>query len=256
MTTDSQLAHIEITAADFLSGAGTIPTNNANNCSLNRSWTPPATFLEWAQRGFADADDHGLANTITYAKRAACCRIDRLIHNYHLRRLHRAPFPAKIEALEGVGLDIPSVIQELIINPRNELEHDYIPADRNTARRALDIAKLFLAATDAIDAQESIIALNMNMLYSHGTKDGERRVTFDGWSGGPMLFMDIFGEPQTAKIVDGANGEVTYTGLANFSKTQAVQLAGILHSHYSNSNRGSSGTGCFFYTEIKRLAGF
>jgi len=256
MTADTQLTHTEIAAADFLSAAGTIPTNNANTCSLNDRWISPATFLEWAQRGFADADDYGLANTITYAKRAVCCRIDRLIRNYHLWRLHRTPFPAKIAALEDVGLGIPSVIQELIINPRNELEHDYIPADPDTARRSLDIARLFLTATDTTDAQEAIIVLSMNMLCSHGTKDGEQRVTFDGWSGGPMLFMDIFGEPQAAKIVDSEKGEVLYTKLADFTQRQAVQLAGILHSHYLNDNHGSSGTGRFFYTEIKRLAGF
>lgn len=256
MDVGTELARTEIAAEDFLSGARTIPANNANTYSLNYHWTKPATFLDWSRRGFNGADDYGLANAICYAKRAACCRIDRIIRNYHLHRLHRSLFPAKIEALEGVGIDIPSVIQELIINPRNELEHEYIPADADTARRALDIATLFLTATDSTDSQESVIALNMNMLYSHGSKDSQQFVTFDGWSGGPMLFMDVFAEPHTAKIVHGDKGEVLYTEMANFTQQQAVQLASILHSHFSMQNRSSSGTGKFFYTEIKKLAGF
>ena len=248
------LSRTEIAAQDFLTAARAIRANNANTCSLNRHWTKPATYLEWARRGFRDADDYGLANAITYAKRAACCRIDRLIHNYHLQRLHRASFPEKIQALERIGIDIPSVIQELIINPRNELEHDYVPADAGTARRALDIAMLFLTATDSVDSQESIIALNMNMLYTHAINHGEERVTFDGWSKGAMLFMDIFAEPQTAKIVDGEHREVRYVELAKFTRQEAIELASILHGPYSLQNR-SGGASPFFYTEIKRLAG-
>ena len=256
MDTVAQLARTETAAEDFLAGARTISVSHANTCSLTHNWIKPATFLEWARRGYSDADDYGIANAITYAKRAACCRIDRLIRNYHLRRLHRFPFPAKIDALEGVGINIPRVIHELIITPRNELEHDYVPADRDTGPRALDIATLFLTATDTVDAQESVIALNMNMLYSHESNDGQERVTFDGWSGGPMLFMDVFTQPHTAKIVDGERGECLYTEFAKFSQQQAVELASILHSHFSLPHRGSSGTGPFFYNEIKRLAGF
>ena len=251
METTTALERTKITAEDFLNGAQTIPTHNAYGCSLNKHWIEPTTFLEWAQRGFEDADQYGLANAITYAKRAACCRVDRLIHNYHLQRLHRAPFLAKIEALEGVGIDIPSVIQELIISPRNELEHDYVPPDPDMARRALDIAKLFLTATESLGSLGTIIVLNMNLQYHCGSKDGKERVTINGWSDRSMLFMDVFSEPHSAKIIDGRKGEVFYTKLDDFSHRQAVQLASILYSE----NQNYSGTSMFFFTEIQRLAG-
>src|ERR1051326_4607528 len=220
------LVQTEIAVPDFLTGARTIPANQANTCLLNSNWTNPTTYLEWARRGVQDDDEHGLANAIKYAKRAACCRIDRLIHNYHLQRLHRESFPTKIKALQKVGIEIPSVIQELIINPRNELEHDYIPADPKTARHALDIATLFLTATDSVDGQESVIVLNSNMLASI---NGKERVDFRGFSGGAMLFIDIFEEPHTAKIVDGGNREVRYAKLADFKPEEAIELAIILH---------------------------
>jgi hypothetical protein len=251
----SGLSRTEVASQDFLTAARAIRANNANTCSLNDQWTKPATYLEWARRGFRDADDYGLANAITYAKRAACCRIDRVVHNYHMQRFRRASFPEKIQALERIGIDIPGVIQELIINPRNELEHGYIPADARTARRALDIATLFLTATDSVDSQESIIVLNMNMLYTHAINHGEDRVTFNDWSRGAMLFMDIFAESQMAKIVDGERQEVRYVELAKFTRWEAIELARILHGHYSLQNRGSGCASPFFYTEIKRLAG-
>jgi hypothetical protein len=249
------LSRTEVSAEDFLAAAGAIPANNANTCSVNGHWTKPATYLGWARRGFRDADDYGLANAITYAKRATCCRIDRLINNYHLQRLHRASFPEKIQALERIGIDIPSVIHELIIAPRNELEHDYTPADPDTARRALDIATLFLTATDSVDSQESIIVLNMNILYADGINRGKERVSFNGWSTGAMLFVDIFADPHMAKIVDGGHREVRYVELAKFTRQEAIDFASILHGHYSLQNRGSGGGSPFFYTEIKRLSG-
>jgi hypothetical protein len=255
MNATSTFSRTEVTAQDFLSHANAIRANHARTCSLNSHWIKPATYLEWARRGYRDADDHGLANAITYAKRAACCRIDRLIHNYHLRHLHRAFFPEKIQALKGVGMVIPSVIQELIINPRNELEHDYVPADGDTARRALEIATLFLTATDSDDSQESIVALNMNILFSHSIGN-EESVAFNGWSKGMMLFIDVFAEPHTAKIIDGENRDLRYAELANFTREEAIELARTLRHHYSLQNRGSTGTGPFFYSELKRLAGF
>lgn len=256
MVVNTQLTANAISSEDFLAAARTIPANHAERTYLNQDWIKPATLLDWSRQGLANADDYGLSNAVTYAKRAACCRIDRLIRNYHLRRLSRAPFPAKIEALENVGLSVPSVVHELIIAPRNELEHEYALADADTARRAVDIATLFLVATNDVDGNESIIAINMNMLYTSGSKDGERKATFDGWSGGTMLFMDIFADPHTAKLVDGENGEVQYTAMSDFNSRQAAQLSALLHSHYSLTNRGSSCTGTFFYTELKRLAGF
>lgn len=45
-----------------------LPANHAHTCSLNRHWTLPATFLDWARRGFREADEHGLANAIAPSK--------------------------------------------------------------------------------------------------------------------------------------------------------------------------------------------
>ena len=246
------MVQTEVSAEDVLAAAGMVPANNVKTSSLNGHWTKPAKYLEWATRGFREADQHGLANAITYAKLATCCRVDRLINNYHLRRLHRLVFPEKIDALKRVGINIPSVVHELIITPRNELEHDYAPADLDTARRAVDIATLFLTATDSDEREESIVMLNMNMRASSA---GGERVTFNGWCPRTMLFVDIFAEPQAAKIVDGEQRQVSYSELTKFTRQQAIELARILHGHYSLQNRSSGSGSRFFYTEIKRLSG-
>lgn len=200
MDVATQLRRVQIDPADMLSAAITIRAANANTCCLNQAWIAPATFLDWSRRGLSEADAYGLANAITYAKRAVGCQIDRLIRNNHLSRLHRSMFPRKIESLKNIGVRIPGVIQESIIVPRNDLEHDYGSPNANIARRALDIATLFLDATAAEDSRESIIALNMNMLYSHASNGSESKVKFKGWSKGSMLFIDVTGHFKTSHL--------------------------------------------------------
>jgi hypothetical protein len=183
-------------------------------------------------------------------------RIDRLIRNYHLQRLRRAAFPKKIEGLAAIGISIPSVIHELIIDPRNELEHEYLIPDPDVARRATDVASLFIAATDEADLQESIVAINSNYLYAGGLYKGQRIVKFEGWSDGVMVFIDIFNDPHTAKIVDGQKMEVCFTQLQEFSIDENVKLGSFIRRHYSLNSRNSSATNDFFYAELQRQAGF
>jgi hypothetical protein len=256
MTTPAAFHVSEISPADFVCEARTIPTNNAHYTALNRAWIEPSTFLDWARIGFAEGGDYGLSNGLSYAKRAACCRIDRLLRNYHLQKFSRAFYPVKAKMLESVGIQIPEVIQKLIINPRNELEHAYFSPSIDEVRNAIDIAALLLRATDTDESLESIVALNANMLYSAGFGKTGEIASFNGWAKGSMLFIDIFDTPEAAKIVDGQAGEIRLTKLADFSQTEALELAKILHSHHTGQNRGGMGASPFFFNQMKLQAGF
>jgi hypothetical protein len=128
--------------------------------------------------------------------------------------------------------------------------------DAKVARHALDIASIFLGSTAVEDSRESVVALNRNILFSHSMGVGGSKVTFNGWTAHPMLFVDVFDEPHTAKIVDGQNGEVRYAELSAFTQQQAEQLAQILRSNFAMPSRNSSGASRCFFTEIKRQAGF
>ena len=255
MTNPTAFNFIEISSADFVSEARNIPSNNAHCVALNETWIDPATFLDWARIGLAAGGDYGLSNGLTYAKRAACCRIDRLLRNYHLQKFSRAFYPEKAKALDSVGIQIPEVVQKLIINPRNELEHDYISPSADEVRNAIDIAALLLKATDQDESLNSIIALNANMLYSAGFGKIGEFASFNGWAKGSMLFIDIFDTPESAKIVDGQAGEIRLTKLADFSRPEALELAKILHSHHTEQSRGMSGVSSFFFKQMKLQAG-
>ena len=74
---------------------------------------------------FKVKDDWRLVSTVAYAKRAVCCVIDTLILIHHLEYAKKCNYPVKIDGLTSIGIDVDNIIQELIIDPRNEMEHKY-----------------------------------------------------------------------------------------------------------------------------------
>lgn len=246
-------ASSQVCAADLLDGVRTIRFENVYTCDWLPKWLPETTFLDWAKRGLSEDDGYGLSNAINYAKKAVGCRIDGLLRSYHMVPLFRANYPDKIAALEEIGLSIPSVVYELVIDPRNELEHGYGVPDPKESRHAVEIAELFISATNDESSRKPIVAVNWNVLAAHFWGNELHRIEFHGFSNHPMLFIDVFDGPYVAKIVDPQGEEIRWTELSAFSRTEAIQLAKFLRSR----NAGSlSHTARIFFTEVKRQGGF
>jgi hypothetical protein len=245
-----------IAAQDLADAAQTIALGDISTCDWLSHWVSTATFLEWARRGFQEGDSYGLSNALCYAKRAACCRIDMLLQYNHLTPFSHKNYPTKIAALEQIGLNIPSIVHELVIDPRNEMEHDYQTPDNATARRAVDIADLFIRATDAEHKRASIVAVNWNVMGSHALANAREYVNFRESTCKPMLFIDVFETSAAAKIVDPANEEMRFAELNRFTDDQAIELARHLRENYSLGSFSESRRGRGFYQEMKRQAGF
>jgi len=133
----------EIPPVDLLDAARTIRIGHLDCCDWAPRWAPAQTFLEWAHRGLEDGGGYGLSNAIGYAKQTVACRIDGILRSYRVRALERANYPAKIDVLNELGVSIPQIIKELVIDPRNEVEHKYHMPTRQAARQAIEIAELF-----------------------------------------------------------------------------------------------------------------
>jgi hypothetical protein len=71
-----------------------------------------------------------------------------------------------------------------------------------------------------------------------------------------MLFIDVFENPATAKIVDPANQEVRCVKLNSFSEKPAIELARLLRENYSHGPHSVSVAGPNYYKEMKEYAGF
>jgi hypothetical protein len=250
------LTNVTISPRDLLDAAQSIPLGHISRSNWLVDWISAETFLEWAQRGLRDGDVHGLSNAITYAKRSVACRIDVLVQYNHLVPLVRANYPTKIKALTQVGFSIPDVVQELVIDPRNELEHAYQRPNCDVARHAVGICELFLNATKVAFDQASIVAVGRNILGSHGFGPGGPFVKFRQFGERPMLFIDVFGSKATAKIVDGKNGEVRSAELESFTLQEAVELARLLRSNYSCQSLSDDSSNAYYFQEMKRQAGF
>jgi hypothetical protein len=250
------LAAVSISADDLLDAARTIPLGDISTCGWLIGWVPASTFLEWAKQGLAHPDAFGLSNAVTYAKRSAACRIDLLLQYNHLVPFWRSTYPAKIVALRQVGVSIPDVVHELAIDPRNALEHNYRLPSQDVARHAVGVAELFLRATDAEYERSSIVAVAWNVMGSQLLASGQEYVNFREFGDRPMLFVDVFDEPHSARIVDPENGETRSAPLSSFSEDQSLALAGILRANYSHGSLFGRGASRSYFQEMKRQGGF
>lgn len=250
------LTVVSMAAEDLLDAARTIALGDISTCDWHYRWIPAAKFLEWAQRGLHDADAYGYSNAICYAKRSVACRIDILLQYHHLVPYFRSNFPAKIDALQQIGVSIPTVVYELVIDPRNELEHNYQQPTEDVACHAVGIAELFIRATDAERERTSIVAVSWNVAGSHALTPNDEYVNFREFGNKPMLFIDVFDEPPAAKIVDPGNERILTTGLSLFSGPQSVELARLLRSNYAQGSLSTRGAGPTYYREMKRQGRF
>ena len=250
------LATTSIPPEDLLDAARTLPLGEIRTCDWLSAWVPATVLLAWARRGLTEADPYGLSNAVTHAKRAAACRIDTLLRYNHLVPFSRSAFPAKICALREVGLNIPEVVRELVIDPRNAVEHDYQSPTPETARHAVGVSELFVAATEPEYQRSSIVAMAWNVLGSHLLTTEREFVQFRDFTDRPMLFIDVFEEPQAAKIVDPKNSETRFARLSSFSEEQSLELARLLRSNYEAGILSRSGAGRTYFQEMKRQGGF
>jgi hypothetical protein len=169
----------------------------------------------------------------------------------------RSNYPCKIEALNELGVSTPQIISELVIDPRNELEHEYQMPTYQVARQAIEIAALFLHATDTESKRSSIVAVNWNVLGAHLWGSGGHHVKFDGFTRESMSFVDVFDDPHSIKIVNPVHAEIRLARLESFAPSEAIQLAQLLRANYDNSSGSSeSHSDPIFFREMKRLAGF
>jgi len=101
------------------------------------------------------------------------------------------------------------------------------------------------------------VAVNWNILGSDSWRNGQHHVTFDGFSNETMLFIDVFDDPNTAKVVNPSHDEIRSAPLKFFDRNEAIQLAKLLRANYYDANGSSeSQSDPIFFREMKRFGGF
>ena len=99
----------------------------------------------------------GVLNAFHNAKRAIDCQMDRVIWNLGIKQ-GRLSMPRKFEILRSVEAGAPKLLARLI-QKRNLLEHAYKTIAEDQAEEAIDLAELYVNATDSIARNRTDSAL-------------------------------------------------------------------------------------------------
>ena len=177
----------------------------------------------------------------SHAKRAASRRIDELLLGHQLWKIARASYGAKVEVLREIGLAVPDVVNDLVLTPRNMIEHAYAQPDIADARHAVGTAKLFVQATEPLTEYCSVVMVNGGVLY-HGATES---VEVTGIQDDPFVFFDILDDEKHVKVVHPQSEEILWADLANVEKADALAIGRWLRTACASSTCRSG-----FSTEV------
>lgn len=237
------MRRVEIEPQDVIGAINSLDIHNRVRCNWLAEWLQEDEMCTWATESLNRRDERGDADAITWAKRAVCARIDRFINLCLFSQIASQNYPTRIDLLRNVGFEIPNVVYEFIIEPRNVLEHLYRlpPNHHSAARNAVEIARLCLSATrtyiegNLTQRSCGCIALNWNVLHSQTNK----ALTFQGFANHPMIFTDVFVESIEVKIVDPVDDEIRHTLLSDFDERTTIELCNLLNRWPENTRSRS-----------------
>ena len=252
----------EIAPQDVIDAIRSLDIRRRTRCDWLTEWLSEEQMLAWARDSLDRNDERGNADALTWAKRAVCARIDRCLMLCLLSEIAPREYPPRIEILRKVGIELPDVVHEFVIKPRNELEHLYrLPPGQAVAKYAVEIAQLSLRATEVYlkggrlrERRCGCVALNWSILY-RSARPGATE--FQGFANEPMVFVDVIDEPIKVKVVDPVNGEIRFACLPSFGKNEAIELCTLLNRWSDDARSKSEGWETVrFLRAAKQMLGF
>ena len=138
--------------------------------------------------------------------------------------------------MPGLGL-----LKNLVIDPRNDIEHAYNMATEAQARQAYEVADLFLRATEIEAGTPAIIALGWNVNYrgsmcSTPGKEYERIEYSMASFHPPMLLIDAFEVNPEVFVLYSKDELLSVCLLNEFSSAQIIELNGMLRQYLKYPN--------------------
>lgn len=106
----------------------------------------PDEFIDFAKKDVESDDKRGFVNALSNSKRAIDCQINKILCGIGVRA-KKESLPKKLIILKDLGIVAPRIINKLI-KKRNNLEHRYYCPERDEAEDAVDIALLFIEASN------------------------------------------------------------------------------------------------------------
>jgi hypothetical protein len=215
--------------ADILDGIKSIEGKTVWVHSMTpEDWLPAETLYEWAMEGMKNPNALGWDIGVSYAKRAVCRRIDGFLANNWLDHFGGRKYPEKIDMLCEIGIPIPGIVHRLVIESRNEIEHDYQSVGKDDAADAVDVAHLMLSASAAEAPREAVVLAGGHFDVASGIKSTEPRVEFhtiNSLGSDPLVFVDFLENPKQVKLVYPQDEDIRFAEIKNFAKDDAIAFA-------------------------------
>lgn len=235
-----------ISPDDILGAAGTIPvTSRYTTMDLTSRWVPARRYLEWARAALERGGDDGWDTASSLAKRAACRQMDGILAHNHLGCLpgssnykDKSGFLAELKV---PGLDL---LRDLVIDPRNNIEHAYELATEGKAQQAFAVAELFIGATARAAEIPAIMSLgwNVNIRESNCTVPGkEYHILEIGLTKhhSPMLLISGYPEAPEVMVILPQEETLLTCPLKKFNSEHVITLNTKLRECLKSKNYDS-----------------
>lgn len=231
-----------VSPEDILDAANTLPTSSSwHEVELIPNWLSSEYYLSWAKDCLIRNDEFNRDAAVCYAKRAACRQIDALMVYNHLSKFLKKDYPKKAAMLRQVGLSIPEVIQLLIIDPRNEIEHGYTSISPEQAKHAVQLAEMFLRSLAPEIERKAVISLASPIGFcgrmSSVPEREQDHIEFDlNRKHSSSLFIDVSSVDHRALIISPKEETLMICPLVQFEKDRAIKLATMLRKNALSAN--------------------
>lgn len=218
-----------VTPADILTSAVSLPPKPRGfEIDLVPNWNVSTVYLSWAEAALNRNDQFGWDAALCYAKRAVCRELDALLAHNYLSHI-KANYPEKIAILRAVGLTIRDIIRDLVIDPRNDVEHAYSTPTEKEARHGVELSAMFLSETQQERERKATLSRGWSISSSE-TKSSTREAYQYTLKPVclPMMLVDVCADDHQVLIILPKDGEIQTCPVNSFNKSEAIELARLL----------------------------
>lgn len=235
----------EVQPEDILDAARAIAvTTTRITIDLTSDWVKARRYLEWATATLSHGGEQAWDSAAGWAKRAVCRQMDGILAHNHLGRFLGQNYKKKAEYLTRLKVPGLSLLRDLVIDPRNDIEHAYALATEEQARRACELAELFLGATEPAVSLPAIAALGWSIDYSGAFcskpgKEYERHDFTVKHHHGPTLLIDGYAKVAEVFVLHPKDEALSICPRDSFSSDQMIELNGRLRQCLASTSYSS-----------------
>lgn len=230
-------AERKVNPGELLDGLKTIDHQNRYFCSTTcREWIESNKYIEWAKEMILADTDCSRNAALVFAKRAVCREVDTIVVKSHMYSLVAKDYKQKLKALQQLECPAPTIIRDLILEPRNQSEHEYLLPTIKECEHAVEVAELIverLSPFSEVNAPVFVLP-SCNVTVSSGPD--YYRFHVDNMPTDPLVLVDICNaNGKTISIIFPNDREILTADLFEFEFSESIELGKWGRSSFASS---------------------